>query len=152
MKIADYMDENLIILDTIQPAGKIDIIKQIANYMAVSKKIVAKQDFINEVIKREEIESTGIGGGVAFPHARTDSVSSIVITFVRSREGIDFKAIDEKPVNIFFMIGTPKKDVSLYLKLLARISRLMKKEENKKQLMAAQTPKDVLRLITEIDQ
>ena len=151
MNIADFMDEKMIVLDTIQAADKADVIRQIANYMAVSKKITAKQEFIDEVIKREEIESTGIGNGLAFPHARTDSVNGIIVAFARSRDGIDFKAIDDKPVHLFFMIGTPKQEVSLYLKLLAQISKLVKKEENRKRLLEAHNSQEVLQIIREIN-
>jgi PTS system fructose-specific IIA component/PTS system nitrogen regulatory IIA component len=151
MNIADFMDEKVIILDTIRATDKFDVIRQIANYMSVSPKVVSKKDLIDEVIKREEIESTGIGNGIAFPHARTDSVNGIIVAFARSRDGIDFKAIDDKPVHIFFMIGTPKKEVSMYLKLLAKISKLMKKDENRKRLLEAQTSQEVLQIIREID-
>jgi PTS system fructose-specific IIA component/PTS system nitrogen regulatory IIA component len=151
MNVADFMDEKMIVLDTIQATDKMDMIRQLANYMAVSKKVVSKKDFIDEVIKREEIESTGIGNGLAFPHARTDSVNGIVVAFARSRDGINFKAIDDKPVHIFFLIGTPKKEVSLYLKLLAQISRLMKKEENRKRLLEARDSREVLQIIREIN-
>jgi len=150
--ISDYINESLVLLDDIKEKDKKIVIETIAQFMSKSDKIKSKDDFLEEILRREEIETTGIGNGVAFPHARTNSVSSIVIGFARSKQGVNFRAIDGKPVNIFFMIGTPKKDINIYLKILSKISRLMKDVENRKRLIAAQSAEEIIKCIEMMDQ
>jgi mannitol/fructose-specific phosphotransferase system IIA component (Ntr-type) len=104
-----------------------------------------------DVKEREELVTTGVGYGVAFPHAKTKSVKGIVIVFGRNETGIDFDAMDHRPVHLFFLIAAPEDAIGAHLNVMARLSYLMKSEENRQALLDASSPGDVLALIDKID-
>ncbi len=102
--------------------------------------------------EREELHSTGIGDGVAFPHARTalsGLVSRPVIVFGRHAQGIPFGAIDGRPVRLFFLLVTTS--VTQHLQILARISRLLHAPSIRQRLLDAQRPDEVLSAIREAE-
>ena len=84
---------------------------------------------------------------VAIPHAKTDAAEKLTIAFGISNEKIDFKALDNENVNLFFVFASPIKDSQVYLKVLARISRLIREESFRNELLACKTPKEVLECI-----
>ena len=113
--------------------------------------MVSDKDMLLKDIKdREELVTTGIGYGVAFPHAKTKSVKGIVIAFGRSNEGIDFEAIDHKPVNLFFIIAATEDAIGSHLNVMSRLSYLMKSEENRQTLMNVPYPGEVLELLKQV--
>ena len=150
MRISEYMRENLIFLD-VEAKGKIELLRSMADRVALDNRISDAHAFIEEVLVRERLESTGIGDGFALPHARTDKVTDIFIAFVRIKEPIEYKSVDDKAVQLLFLIGTPVKDVQNYLKLLAKLTRLLKKEGMKHNLSSAKTAKEVLEIISAAD-
>jgi len=151
MKISDYLDASLIRVEDISNIGKEDIIIEMASLISTSDKIKSEKEFLEEIQRREEIETTGIGNAVAFPHARTDSVDSIVIAIARSKKGVNFRSIDGKPVHIIFMIGTPKKDINNYLKILAKLSKLMKLKENRDMILQASSAKEIIESFSNLE-
>jgi mannitol/fructose-specific phosphotransferase system IIA component (Ntr-type) len=88
---------------------------------------------------------------VAFPHAKTRSVKGIVIAFGRSSAGVDFDAMDHKAVHLFFLIAAPEDAIGAHLNVMACLSYLMKPEENRKKLLEAASPGDVLALIDVVE-
>ena len=98
----------------------------------------------NELLKRERVMSTGIGGGIAIPHALLNDIDDLVILFGRTRDPIDFQALDGEPVALVFMLVGPKGSANLYVKLLARVSRLLQNQAFKERLRAATSPDEVL--------
>jgi PTS system fructose-specific IIC component len=93
------------------------------------------------------MESTGIGLGVAIPHARTRAVSSIVLAFGRSDSGVDFNSLDGKPSHLIFLIAAPEEQKTEYIMTLARLSKLLRKDEVRIGLNKAGSPDDVVRVI-----
>jgi fructose-specific phosphotransferase system IIA component len=100
--------------------------------------------FLGAVFAREMEASTGIGQGVAIPHARTPSVSDFVAAVGISRKGIEFQAADEKPVELVILMGIPETMVKEYLKLLAHLSLLLKQKDFIKSVLAAESPAEVV--------
>jgi mannitol/fructose-specific phosphotransferase system IIA component (Ntr-type) len=103
--------------------------------------------------EREELHSTGIGDGVALPHARTAPsglVTRPVIVFGRHSKGIIYGAIDGRPVQLFFLLVTTS--VTQHLQILARISRLLRGAPLRQKLLAADQPEQILVLIREVEQ
>jgi len=144
MRLYEYLKEDNILLD-VKGQTKEEVIRELAELLKEEKDIVDFEEFCSAVFAREKLTSTGVGDEVAIPHARTNTVEDVVIAFGRSQKGIDFASIDGKPVKLMFLIGTPeKKGLSSYLKLLAHLSRLLKKEDFKKSLLTAGTPKEIL--------
>ena len=116
-----------------------------------SNMIKDHDELLKDVKDRENLVTTGVGYGVAFPHAKTRSAKGIVIAFGRSDKGIDFDAMDHKPVNLFFLIAAPEDAIGAHLNVMARLSYLMKLADNREKLMKASSPGDVLVLMDEIE-
>lgn len=98
---------------------------------------------------REELMSTGIGQGIGIPHAKTSSVETLRIVFGRSPEGIEFDALDGKPVHLFFLLVAPEDQSGPHVKALARISRLLKDTSFREALLDAKGATEILALIRE---
>jgi mannitol/fructose-specific phosphotransferase system IIA component (Ntr-type) len=90
--------------------------------------------------------STGVGSGFAIPHGKTDAVNDIVAAFAVTAQPIDYQSLDDQPVRLIFLLVGRDNMVGPHIKLLSRISRLMNKEDFRKQLLEAETPKDILEI------
>jgi len=144
MRLYEYLKEDNILLD-LKGQTKEEIIRELSELLKGEKNMVDFDGFVSAVFAREKMVSTGIGYEIAIPHARTDAVDDVVIAFGRSQKGIDFDSVDGKPVNLIFLIGTPaKKRLSAYLKLLAHLSRILKKDEFRKRLLSVSTAKEIM--------
>ncbi|HSG98738.1 MAG TPA: PTS sugar transporter subunit IIA, partial [candidate division Zixibacteria bacterium] len=106
---------------------------------------------LKDVQDRESLVTTGVGYGVAFPHAKTRATKGIVIVFGRSADGIDFDAIDGKPVTLFFMIAAPEDAIGAHLNVMARLSYMMKVEENRNRLMQVSSPAELFSLLDSVE-
>ncbi|TES92972.1 MAG: PTS sugar transporter subunit IIA [Candidatus Cloacimonadota bacterium] len=106
-----------------------------------------KKDIFNAIMKREFLESTGIGNGIAIPHARLNAIKDFYIVLGLSKDGIDFDAIDKKPVYIVFLVLSREEDKVLYIRILARLARLLHNREFRIQLLEQKNPDDVLNFI-----
>lgn len=147
VKITDYMSEDLISLK-LKSKNKDDVLMELADLIAVSPEVHNEENVIYKaLIEREKLGSTGIGKGVAIPHAKTDAADRLTIAFGISKDKIDFKSLDNESVNIFFVFASPMKDSQVYLKVLARISRLIREEEFRNELLACKTPAEVIECI-----
>ncbi|MCH7947144.1 MAG: PTS sugar transporter subunit IIA [candidate division Zixibacteria bacterium] len=149
MKLSKFSEENLIVFD-LKAASKEAVIEELVDLINLSNMVSDKDMLLKDIKDREELVTTGIGYGVAFPHAKTKSVKGIVIAFGRSNEGIDFEAIDHKPVNLFFIIAAPEDAIGAHLNVMSRLSYLMKSEENRQTLMTVTSPGEVLELIDQV--
>jgi len=109
------------------------------------------QDLIRVLLDREQLGSTGIGGGVGIPHGKLPGLTTLVLGFGLSRRGIDFESLDNRPTHIFFMLVTPENATGQHLKLLARISRLLKDDSFKDKLSASESAADIIRAIEAVD-
>jgi fructose-specific phosphotransferase system IIA component len=150
MKLSKFSDENLVSFG-IQATTKEEAIEELVELAASSNMVKDAERLLIDVKEREELVTTGVGYGVAFPHAKTRSVKGIVIVFGRSEQGIEFDAMDHKPVNLFFLIAAPEDAIGQHLNVMARLSYLMKSAENRQKLLDAGSPGDVLALMDKID-
>lgn len=92
------------------------------------------------VLEREAVLSTGIGGGVAVPHGKSHAAGDLVLVAGRTREPVDFDALDEKPVRLVFLLVGPESAAGLHVKALSRISRLLRSPEVREELARAESP------------
>ncbi len=112
-----------------------------------------EQDTLVQILMdRERLGSTGIGGGIGIPHGKLKGLESLILGFGLSRNGVDFESIDGRPTHIFFLLITPENSTGLHLKLLARISRILKNEPFKERLFNAVDSKEVLDIIAQEDE
>ena len=127
VKIRDILQQKLII-PQLKSVTKPELLKEIAHHickhnddLATSEKII-----FEALLNRERLGSTGVGEGVAIPHAKVMGLSNLVACFGKSSKGIEFDALDSKSVNLVFALLVPENSGGLHLKALARISRLLK--------------------------
>ncbi|MFH2057827.1 MAG: PTS sugar transporter subunit IIA [Pseudomonadota bacterium] len=101
------------------------------------------------LMEREQLGSTGIGGGIAIPHGKLNSVDSITVGFALSKNGVEYDSLDNKPVHLFFVLLTPENSTGGHLRVLAQISKMLKMDDFKNQLMAATTIDELYDIIME---
>lgn len=106
-----------------------------------------KDDVLEALHAREDQISTGIGSGVAIPHAFSDKLDHVVAVFGRSVEGIEFEALDNAPVNFVLLFVVPKKDYHMHLQTLAAIAKLFNNCEVRQQLASAETREQVIDIL-----
>lgn len=150
MKLSKFSEENLVKFN-LSSTTKSEVIDELVELVSTSNMVKDAEQLLKDVREREELVTTGVGYGVAFPHAKTRAVKGIVIAFGRSKEGIDFDAMDHKPVKLFFLIAAPEDAIGAHLNVMARLSFLMKSEETRKKLMEAGSPGDVLALMDNVE-
>ena len=144
MQISKYMKEAEILLD-LRAGDKDSAIAEIAAALKQNPCVRRFDLFLHDIFERESFSTTGIGNGIAIPHARTEAVSDIVIALGRSAAGVEFDSFDGKPVRLVFLLGTPKrKNLSLYLSVLATLTRLLEGKSFRNRLLDAGTPAEVI--------
>ncbi len=147
MKLSAFTDRKLVNLN-VSSGTKEEVIGRMTDLLSRSKKVTDADSFLNDVLAREELVSTGVGYGVAFPHAKSKAVRDVVFAFGRTTAAVDFGALDGNPVRLVFLIGAPKEQEPsrLYLNLMAHMSFLMKDEGNRELLLSTDSVDDVLGL------
>jgi len=150
MKFSHLLDKNAIISD-LTASNKKGVIEELS--LAISATITASAKEIAKVLmEREQLGSTGIGGGIAIPHGKLDSAESIRIGFGLSKKGVEYDSLDNKPVHLFFVLLTPENSAGGHLKVLAQISKLLKLDHFKKKLLAADSADTIYNIIIEQDE
>ncbi|EIM63068.1 PTS sugar transporter subunit IIA [Desulfobacter postgatei] len=150
MKISDILKLDAIIAD-LKAKNKPEAIKELSQ--AVSPVAGAEVEDITAVLlEREHLGSTGIGGGIAIPHGKLETVKSIAVGFGRSIKGIEFESLDNRPVHLFFLLLTPEHSTGGHLKVLAQISKLLKMDQFKERLLAAGSTEQIHQIILENDE
>lgn len=105
---------------------------------------------ILDILKqRESLGSTGIGEGVAIPHGKIPDLNDIIVAFGRSEEGVDYHSIDGKPVHLFFLLLAPENSAGQHLKILAKISKMLKETSFRAKLLKAESQGDLYNIIME---
>ncbi|KQY88158.1 PTS fructose transporter subunit IIC [Paenibacillus sp. Root52] len=142
MKITDLMIQETMIMD-LQATTKDEAIDELIASLNKSGRINDPVLFKEMIYKREAESSTGIGGGIAMPHAKTSAVNEPTVVFAKSRKGLDFTALDDEPAHVFFMIAAPEGAGNTHLRTLAALSRLLIDSDFISQLMSTDTPAEV---------
>ncbi|HRZ87465.1 MAG TPA: PTS sugar transporter subunit IIA [bacterium] len=151
MRLLDYIAPERITLDLAARDRKAAIAEMVS-LMCAQSPSEYRDKILCDVLKREEAISTAIGEGIAIPHAKCESAPGAVIAVGRAAQGIDFNALDGRPVDIIFMIVSPQRDAGLQLKILALLARLFKDRTLVDQIRAAKAPQDVISLLSRFDE
>jgi nitrogen PTS system EIIA component len=150
MKLTDFLDESSIVAD-LQASDKTKALEILVHAMSTSNPTMNEQEILNVLLEREALGSTGIGDGIAIPHGKSAALSKIISGFGLSRQGIDFDSLDGKPAHLFFVLVAPENSVGTHLKVLARISRMLKNTDFRSKLMNANSQHDMYQIISEED-
>jgi PTS system nitrogen regulatory IIA component len=150
MKICDVLNKEAILAD-LKSQNKKGILEELVSPVADFTN-VNQEALVKVLLEREHLGSTGIGGGIGIPHGKMKDLESLVLGFGLSRKGVDFESLDGKPAHIFFLLVTPENSTGLHLKLLARISRILKNEPFKDRLLGAADRDEIFSIIKEEDE
>ncbi|OPY10389.1 MAG: PTS system fructose-specific EIIABC component [Syntrophaceae bacterium PtaB.Bin038] len=151
MQITDMLDKNYII-EELKATSKRAVLAELSEILSRDQKGLAPGAMVEVLLEREKLGSTGIGDGIAIPHGKLKGLDRLMISFGRSRQGIDFDAIDGKPVHIFFLLMAPESSTGQHLKALAKISRMLKDPEFRNGLLEAKSAEEMYRKIAEKDE
>lgn len=151
MKLHTYLRPELVKVG-LATDGVDDTLREMVSLIAEEGLIEDAEAVLTALLDREAAQSTGIGGGVAIPHAVCSELESTVIALALSREGIDFRSLDEEPVHVFFLLLSPPANSSTHIKLLARIARLMRQPDFAAELLRAPSVGEALAHIRRFDE
>ncbi len=148
MKINDILLENTMKLN-LGATTKDEVIDELIDLLFQAGRIKNKNKFKKEILAREELSSTGVGDGVAIPHAKDKNVIEATLAFGISKQGIDYDSMDKKKAHIFFMIAAPYKGHDIHLEALSQLARMLIYEDFREALMNAKTKEDIINLINQ---
>ncbi len=146
--LATYLHPELVTF--LQGDSRKDAIETLVERAKKLGKVTEGEEYLAALEKREGIISTGIGMGVAIPHAKLDSFQDffIAVGIKRYGSGIEWDSLDGSPVRIVFLIGGPISQQTAYLKLLSQLTKVIKQEKNRQDLLAAQSAEEVIELLS----
>lgn len=151
MKFSELINENYIIPE-FKGSTKKQVLEELVEALASNKVEIDKVVLLNALLEREKLGSTGIGDGVAIPHGKLNGLDNIILLFGKSGQGVDFDAIDRKPVCMVFLLVAPADSAGLHLKALARLSRMLREKEFKNSLLMASDAETLLKIIIDKDE
>lgn len=145
MKITEILSRELIV-PALTAETKNEVMREVVEHLMLSHgdSVPSTEDFVVQaLLDRERLGSTGVGEGVAIPHAKIPGLKNLIAAFGRSTKGIQFNAIDNHPVGLVFVLLVPENSAGTHLKALARISRLLKKRDFRDELLALDTSETI---------
>jgi nitrogen PTS system EIIA component len=147
VKISKYIDRrNIVFLDV---ETREEAIKKLVDVFEANHRLKDKEAFYEAVCEREKIVSTGIGMGVAIPHAKLSSYNDFFIGIGILKKGVNWDAIDDAPVRLVFLIGGPDDKQTEYLQILSGLTLAVKDEERRKKIISLEYVDEILRLFRE---
>lgn len=139
------------IIPALSAVTKGDVLSELAAKVSEQHPGLDRDGIFRILQEREQLGSTGIGGGIAIPHGKLKRLDKPVMVFARSLEGVDYNALDNSPVHLFFVLIAPEDAVGVHLKMLARISRILKDPAVRKELLEAPDAAAIYAAIQEQD-
>lgn len=131
--------------------SKDEILKKLVNNMDENSDLISnKEIFLKEILERERAGTTGIGMGVAIPHARTEVVKDIVVSVALLKNPVDFNSLDGEKVRIVILVGVPKGESKKYLELLSSLSRIFRDKKIRESILESTTTECLIEAIAEI--
>ena len=130
---------------------KDDVLEEMCKMVANAPEVTSPEALRKSIRAREAIMSTGIGMGIAIPHAKIASVQDFVMAIGRSKEGVDFQSLDGMPVNVIILIVASDTQGEDFLRVLSKIGKFFLNHENKDKIVAASGPEEIFSLFKEID-
>ncbi len=136
------------VLPSFKATSKKQLLQELASQAAEQTDGLDGREVFEQLLQRERLGSTAVGGGVAVPHARNPKVQKIFGLFARLTQPIEFEALDDEPVSLVFLLLAPEEAGADHLKALARVSRLMRDEEVRDGLRGADDQEAIYAILT----
>ncbi|MFS8962395.1 fructose-specific PTS transporter subunit EIIC [Lactobacillus delbrueckii] len=150
MRIKDILSPESMIMD-LQATTKDEAINEMADLEVATGIVNNKEKFVESIWAREKESTTGIGGGIAMPHARNEYINKARVLFAKSEKGVDFDSLDQQPVHLFFMITAPAGADNTHLQALAKLSSLLINPDLVEKLKAAKKADEVIDLFSQAE-
>lgn len=150
MKLSDMLSIENIVPD-LKAKDKRGVLEELAGVLSRNEPSLDKDTLVRGLLEREKLGTTGIGDGVAIPHGKFNGIKSPIISIGRSKKGLDFDAMDGRPVHLFFMLVAPENEANLHLKALAQIARIARDEAIRRTLMESPTRETMYSTIIQHD-
>lgn len=148
MKITQLLTEETIILN-LDATSKQQVLEELTGQLEQAGKLVDRQAFLKDILTRENQSTTGIGEGIAIPHAKSVAVDAPAIAFGRSEHGLDYESLDGQPAHLFFMIAATEGANDDHLEALSRLATFLMDEKFRSRILAASSKQQVLQAITD---
>ncbi|MCU5745792.1 fructose-specific PTS transporter subunit EIIC [Staphylococcus sp. SQ8-PEA] len=150
MRITELLTRETIAME-LTSSDKESVIDELTNQLDRAGKLSDKEAFKTAIFDREAQSSTGIGEGIAIPHAKVEAVKAPAIAFGKSQQGVDYQSLDMQPAHLFFMIAAPEGGAQTHLDALAKLSSILMDDQVRADLLAASTSEEVLNIINKAD-
>jgi len=149
MRLTDILKKEAII-SGLTARHKKEVLEELCKVVAANEGLESGP-LLQVLLEREKLGSTGIGEGIAIPHGKVDNLDKILIAFGRSLDGVDFDSMDGQPTHLFFLILAPGDSAGFHLRVLAKISRLLKEPSFRQDVLKAEGREDIYQLIVARD-
>ncbi|MBA7479105.1 MAG: PTS sugar transporter subunit IIA [Spirochaeta sp.] len=147
MNLKKLLNRDNILLE-LKSEEKVEIIEEMVDLLVKAGKVEDKQAALQVVLEREKKMSTGLAGGLAVPHGKTDSVKELVVALALKKEGLDFASLDGSPSRIFIMTISPASHSGPHIQFLAEISRLLNREDVRNAVLQAESADQVIKALS----
>lgn len=144
VSISTYLDPRLVCL--LDVFSRDEALASLVEVLDATGKLKDKKKFYQAVIEREAVVSTGIGMGVAIPHAKLPAYDDFFIAVGITRKGVDWNSLDKSPVRLIFLIGGPDDKQTEYLQILSNLTLAIKDEERRKSILKLTSPGEIITL------
>lgn len=149
MVITKYISKSCVLPD-LGAKNKADAIKELTHLLFTKKRLDSVASALEQIVAREVTESTGIGSGIAVPHARIPGMKNLACTVGRAPKGLEFMAVDREPVHLIFLICYPPVMQTTYLNFVATVSRLLKDKEHFDAILASDSAAGMYAVLEEV--
>jgi nitrogen PTS system EIIA component len=150
MKVSDFLDPRSIVPELVAN-NKMEVLEELCTKLEAQDSALDHDRMVGILLDRERLGSTGVGEGVAIPHGKMSDLERLVACFGRSTKGVEFEAVDKKPVHLFFLLFAPENSAGVHLKALAKISRLLKRPVLREELLSAEGIENIFGILTRED-
>lgn len=150
MKISDFLDARTVVSE-LKATNKKEVLEELCRVLVALYPTLDRDKMVGILLDRERLGSTGVGEGVAIPHGKMGDLDGLIACFGRSAGGVEFEAVDDQPVRLFFLLFAPENSAGVHLKALAKISRLLKRPSVRKDLLEARSQEDIYGILTQDD-
>ena len=150
MKIEEILKKESVIADLLGDS-KVKVIKEMTQCLKKNNYIKDDQALFETLMEREKLGSTGIGENVAIPHGKSDEVTQIITVLARSKKGVEFESLDQKPVHFVCMVIAPAHSTGQHLKVLARVSRIFKNQGIREEILKAENSDTIYSILMNED-
>jgi len=151
MKLSEIITIDNIIPE-LRAKDKKGVLGELADVITSHHPDIDKRMLVKVLVEREHLGSTGIGDGVAIPHGKLNTVEHPIVSFGRSKRGLDFDSMDGQPAYLFFLLLAPESSSGIHLQVLTRIAKMLKKSVFRKELMQAETREELYQTIIQSDE